>query len=35
VAYQNLTEIPLDDISNTDVLMTMVGGKPVWADPAF
>jgi hypothetical protein len=35
VLDQNLTQIPLDDISNTDVLMTMVGGEVVWQDPAF
>lgn len=35
VLNQNITRIPLDDISNTDVLMTMVGGEKVWVDPAF
>lgn len=35
VLNQNLTQIPLDDISNTDVLMTMVGGETVWKDPDF
>jgi predicted amidohydrolase YtcJ len=35
VLNQNITEVPLDDISNTDVLMTMVGGKKVWVDPSF
>jgi hypothetical protein len=35
VLNQNLTQIPLDDISNTDVLMTMVGGEVVWLDPTF
>ena len=35
VLNQNLTQIPLDDISNTDVLLTMVGGETVWKDPDF
>jgi predicted amidohydrolase YtcJ len=35
VLNQNLTTILLDDISKTDVLMTMVGGRVVWRDPAF
>ena len=35
VLDQNLTKVPLDDISETRVLMTMVGGKRVWEDPAF
>jgi predicted amidohydrolase YtcJ len=35
VLDQNITEVPLDDISNTDVLMTMVGGKKVWVAPTF
>jgi predicted amidohydrolase YtcJ len=35
VLDQNITQIPLDDISNTDVLMTMVGGQEVWVDPTF
>jgi predicted amidohydrolase YtcJ len=35
VLNQNLTTIPLDDISKTDVLMTMVGGRVWWRDPAF
>jgi hypothetical protein len=35
VLNQNLTRIPLDDISDTDVLLTMVGGDVVWVDPSF
>jgi predicted amidohydrolase YtcJ len=35
VLDQNITEVPLDDISTTDVLMTMVGGKKVWVDPSL
>jgi predicted amidohydrolase YtcJ len=35
VLDQNITEVPLDDISNTDVLLTMVGGKKVWVSPDF
>jgi predicted amidohydrolase YtcJ len=35
VLDQNVTKVPLDDISETHVLMTMVGGKRVWEDPAF
>jgi predicted amidohydrolase YtcJ len=35
VLDQNITKVPRDDISETDVLMTMVGGKEVWTDPAF
>jgi predicted amidohydrolase YtcJ len=35
VLDQNITRIPLDDISNTDVLLTMVGGKTVWRDETF
>ena len=35
VLDQNITTVPLDDISDTDVLMTMVGGKRVWEDPSF
>lgn len=34
VLNQNITQVPLDDISNTDPLMTMVGGKKVWVDPS-
>ena len=35
VLNQNITKIPLDDISNTDVLLTLVGGETVWKDPSF
>lgn len=35
VLDQNITKVPADDISETDVLMTMVGGKRVWSDQAF
>jgi hypothetical protein len=35
VLDQNITKVPRDDISETDVLMTMVGGKRVWVDPSF
>lgn len=35
VLDQNITKVPLDDISDTDVLMTVVGGRKVWASPAF
>jgi predicted amidohydrolase YtcJ len=35
ILNQNITKIALDDISNTDVLLTMVGGDVVWRDPAF
>ncbi|HEX5618036.1 MAG TPA: amidohydrolase [Solirubrobacteraceae bacterium] len=35
VLDQNITKVPRDDISDTDVLMTMVGGKRVWVDPSF
>jgi predicted amidohydrolase YtcJ len=35
ILNQNITKIPLDDISDTDVLLTMVGGDVVWRDPAF
>jgi predicted amidohydrolase YtcJ len=35
VLNQNITKVPLDDISNTDSLMTMVGGEKVWVDPEF
>ena len=35
VLDQNITKVPLDDISDTDVLMTMVGGKRVWVDPSM
>ena len=35
VLNQNITRIPLDGISNTGVLMTIVGGRMVWVDPAL
>jgi predicted amidohydrolase YtcJ len=35
VLNQNITKVPLDDISNTDVLLTMVGGKVVWIDSSL
>ncbi|MBE3013208.1 amidohydrolase [Microbispora sp. NEAU-D428] len=35
VLNQNITKVPLDDISKTDVLMTMVGGRKVWVDRRF
>ncbi|MCL4287858.1 MAG: amidohydrolase family protein, partial [Thermoleophilia bacterium] len=35
VLDQNITEIPLDDISETNPLMTMVGGQRVWVDPSM
>jgi predicted amidohydrolase YtcJ len=35
VLDQNITSVPRDGISDTDVLMTMVGGKRVWVDPKF
>jgi predicted amidohydrolase YtcJ len=35
VLNQNITQIDPDDISNTDVLLTMVGGTVVWRDPGF
>jgi predicted amidohydrolase YtcJ len=35
VLNQNITQIPAEDISNTDVLMTIVGGQRVWVDPAL
>jgi predicted amidohydrolase YtcJ len=35
VLDQNITKVSADDISETDVLMTMVGGKRVWTDSAF
>lgn len=34
VLDQNITKVPLDNISKTDVLLTMVGGKKVWVSPA-
>lgn len=33
VLDQNIAKIPTDDISETNPLMTMVGGKRVWVDP--
>jgi predicted amidohydrolase YtcJ len=35
VLNQNLFKIPAGQIRNTQVLMTMVGGKVVWEDPSF
>jgi predicted amidohydrolase YtcJ len=35
VLDQNITKVARDDISDTDVLMTMVGGKRVWVDPSM
>jgi predicted amidohydrolase YtcJ len=35
VLDQNITQVPLDDISDTDVLLTMVGGKKAWVDPSL
>jgi len=35
VLDQNITQVPLDDISDTDVLLTMAGGKKVWVDPSL
>jgi predicted amidohydrolase YtcJ len=35
VLDQNITQVPLDDISDTDVLLTMVGGEKVWVDPSL
>jgi predicted amidohydrolase YtcJ len=34
VLNQNIKKISAEDISNTDPLMTMVGGKRVWVDPS-
>ena len=34
VLDQNLFKIPSSQIRDTEVLMTMVGGKVVWQDPA-
>ena len=34
VLNHNLTKIPLEDIGDTDALLTMVGGKKVWVDPS-
>jgi predicted amidohydrolase YtcJ len=35
VLNQNITRVPREAIGDTDVLMTMVGGKKVWEDPSF
>ncbi|MFE0152328.1 amidohydrolase [Nonomuraea sp. NPDC059007] len=35
VLNQNITKVAPDDISRTDVLLTMVGGKVVWAAKPF
>ena len=35
VLDQNITQVPPDDISETDVLLTMAGGKKVWVDPSL
>jgi predicted amidohydrolase YtcJ len=35
VLDQNITKVPREEIGDTDVLMTMVGGKRVWVDPDF
>jgi predicted amidohydrolase YtcJ len=35
VLNQNITRVPREAIGDTDVLMTMVGGKQVWVDPDF
>jgi len=35
VLDQNITKIPADDISETNPLLTMVGGKRVWVDPSM
>ena len=31
---RNVTEIPVTDIENTQVQLTMLGGKVVWEAPA-
>ena len=33
VPDQNVMTVPVDAIENTNVLMTMLGGKVVWQDP--
>lgn len=33
VPDQNVMRVPVDDIENTTVLMTMLGGQVVWEDP--
>jgi len=35
VIDQNLLQIPADRITDTKVLLTMVGGKTVYRDPSF
>lgn len=35
VLDQNITRVPPDDISETNALMTMVGGKRVWVEPSL
>lgn len=35
VLNQNIAKVPRDDISNTEPLLTMVGGKRVWVDPSM
>jgi Amidohydrolase family len=35
VLNQNITKVPKEEIGNTDVLMTLVGGKKVWVAPGF
>ena len=34
VVDQNIFKVPIWDVSETKVLMTMVGGKVVYSDPA-
>jgi predicted amidohydrolase YtcJ len=33
VPSQNVMQVPVDDIENTTVLLTMLGGEIVWQDP--
>jgi predicted amidohydrolase YtcJ len=35
VLDQNITKVPAEAIGDTDVLLTMVGGRKVWEDPDF
>jgi predicted amidohydrolase YtcJ len=35
VLDQNIAKVPAERIGDTDVLMTMVGGRKVWVDAAF
>lgn len=35
VLNQNIAKVPRDDISKTEPLLTMVGGKRVWVDPSM